>query len=40
MNGAYGAFANPYYRFFKAQIADTITFFARKAINTVFDYFN
>ena len=39
MNSIYGAFANQYYRFFKIQIADSITFFARLAITTMFKYF-
>jgi len=39
MNVSYGAFGYPFYRFFKPEIADTITFFARKSMMYAWDWF-
>ncbi len=39
LNSAYGAFGSATYRFYKPEIADTITFFARKSILAAREYF-
>lgn len=33
MNSTFGAFGNQYFRFFFPEIADSITFFARKSLH-------
>jgi DNA polymerase elongation subunit (family B) len=39
LNSTYGCFANPYFRFFKPEVADAITYFARQFIMFAMDYF-